>query len=114
MTERSLYILGFVDGVREFLSLFHWDLRSEIGVVASAQTVNNALYRRLIEEPELREGPLRAILFRLMERFYVVTDESGRVLRHDQCALCGLTLNSTTTLPGKGSQGVKSVMADRT
>jgi hypothetical protein len=76
-TERSLFILGYVQGLKEFLSLFHWELREKRGKIASPDTLSNTLYRRLLDEPELRAGPIRAILFRLLDDFYVITDEAG-------------------------------------
>ena len=76
-TERGLFILGYVQGLKEFLSLFDWELREKRGKIASPETVSNALYRRLLDEPELRAGPLRAILFRLLDDFYVITDQAG-------------------------------------
>jgi hypothetical protein len=76
-TERSLFILGYVQGLKEFLSLFRWELREKRGRISSADTLNNALYRRLLDEPELRAGPIRAILFRLLDDFYVITDQAG-------------------------------------
>src|SRR5262249_42954806 len=79
-TDRGLFILGYVQGLQGFLSLFEWELREKSGKFASPETISNALYRRLLDKPELRAGPLRAILFRLLDDFYVITDQPIRKL----------------------------------
>jgi hypothetical protein len=76
-TDRGLFILGYVQGLKEFLSLFDWELREKRSKFVSPETISDALYRRLLAEPELRAGPLRAILFRFLDDFYVITDQAG-------------------------------------
>jgi hypothetical protein len=77
---REIFILGYVNGLDELLSQFDFQIRSGVGKTFDAHILDEALYKKLINEPELRSGPVRDILMSILNDYAVLTDRAGNNL----------------------------------
>jgi hypothetical protein len=74
---RQVFVLGYVTGLEQLFSSFNWQLRSAAGKDFNAETLSEDLYKKLLNEPELRSGPVRESLMQVLSNYVVVTDRLG-------------------------------------
>jgi hypothetical protein len=72
--------LGYLNGIEQVLSIVGWSMRSRPNVTVTPQTVSDALYKKLVQEPELRSGPLRESLWKIADDYVIITDRAGSAL----------------------------------
>src|SRR5690349_7388793 len=60
---RQEFVLGYLNGIEQILSIVGWSMRSRPKVTLTPQVLSEALYKKLVQEPELRSGPLRESLW---------------------------------------------------
>ena len=77
---REVFVLGYVNGLEQLLSFYNFQIRSGADKGFDAQVINDALYTKLLNEPELRNGPVREILMRVLNDYVVLTDKMGNRL----------------------------------
>lgn len=77
---RQEFVLGYLNGIEQVLSIVGWSMRSRPNVTVTPQAVSDALYKKLIQEPELRSGPLRESLWKIADDYVVITDRAGSAL----------------------------------
>ena len=77
---REIFILGYVNGLEQLLSHFNFQIRSGAGKTFDAHILDEALYKKLVNEPELRSGPVRETLMSILNDYAVLTDRVGNNL----------------------------------
>ena len=77
---REIFVLGYVNGLEQLLSSYNFQIRSGVGKDFDAQVLDEAMYKKLIREPELRNGPVREILMSVLNDYAVLTDKVGNSL----------------------------------
>lgn len=78
--QRAAFVTGFMNGVEEIFSLHGWQIRSRPDVNISPVIITELLYRRLVQQPELRGGPVRESLWKVIDENLIVTDRTGASL----------------------------------
>jgi hypothetical protein len=79
-TIREIFVLGYVNGLEQLLSSYDFQIRSSVGKDFDAQVLDEAIYKKLLKEPELRSGPVREILMSVLNDYAVLTDKVGNSL----------------------------------
>jgi len=79
-TIREIFVLGYVNGLEQLLSSYNFQIRSSVGKDFDAQVLDEAMYKKLLKEPELRSGPVREILMSVLNDYVVLTDKVGNNL----------------------------------
>ena len=82
-TNRVVYVAGFLNGARSLLKVFEMDMRGKDGSI-TIDDLEEQLYRRLVNEPELRNGRISDILYGMIDRLMVLTDKEGHALDSKQ------------------------------
>jgi hypothetical protein len=77
---REIFVLGYVNGLEQLLSHYNFQIRSGKGKYFDAHVLDEALYKKLLDEPELRNGPVREILLSVLNDYAVLTDRAGNNL----------------------------------
>ncbi len=77
---RQEFVLGYLNGIEQVLSVVGWSMRSRPKVNVTPQVLSEALYKKLVQEPELRSGPLRESLWTVADSYIVITDRAGSAL----------------------------------
>ena len=77
---REIFVLGYVNGLEQLLSHYNFQIRSGKGKYFDAHVLDEALYKKLLAEPELRNGPVREILLSVLNDYAVLTDRAGNNL----------------------------------
>ena len=77
---REIFVLGYVNGLEQLLSHYNFQIRSTAGNPFDAHVLDEALYKRLLNEPELRSGPVRETLMSVLNDYAVLTDRVGNNL----------------------------------
>ena len=77
---REIFVLGYVNGLEQLLSSYNFQIRSGVGKDFDAQVLDEAMYKKLLKEPELRNGPVREILMSVLNDYVVLTDKVGNNL----------------------------------
>ena len=77
---REIFVLGYVNGLEQLLSHYDFQIRSGVGKYFDAHVLDEALYKKLLNEPELRNGPVRGILMSVLNDYAVLTDRVGNNL----------------------------------
>jgi hypothetical protein len=77
---REIFVLGYVNGLEQLLSHYNFQIRSGKGKYFDAHVLDEALYKKLLNEPELRNGPVREILLSVLNDYAVLTDRVGNNL----------------------------------
>ena len=77
---REIFVLGYVNGLEQLLSSYNFQIRSGVGKDFDAQVLDEAMYKKLTKEPELRNGPVREILMSVLNDYVVLTDKVGNSL----------------------------------
>ena len=77
---REIFVLGYVNGLEQLLSHYDFQIRSGKGKHFDAHVLDEALYKKLLNEPELRNGPVRQILLTVLNDYAVLTDKAGNNL----------------------------------
>jgi hypothetical protein len=79
-TIRGEFVLGYLNGIEQILSIVGWSMRSRPTVNVTPQVLSEALYKKLVQEPELRSGPLRESLWTVADNYIIITDRAGSAL----------------------------------
>src|ERR1043166_1632351 len=79
-TIRGEFVLGYLNGLEQVLSMVGWSMRSRPTVNVTPQVISEALYKKLVQEPELRSGPLRESLWTVADNYIIITDRAGSAL----------------------------------
>ena len=74
------FVLGYVNGLEQLLSHYNFQIRSAAGKTFDAHVLDEALYKKLVNEPELRSGPVRETLMGILNDYAVLTDRVGNNL----------------------------------
>ena len=77
---REIFVLGYVNGLEQLLSHYDFQIRSGVGKYFDAHVLDEALYKKLLNEPELRNGPVRETLMSVLNDYAVLTDRVGNNL----------------------------------
>ena len=77
---REIFVLGYVNGLEQLLSHYDFQIRSGVGKYFDAHVLDEALYKKLLNEPELINGPVRGILMSVLNDYAVLTDRVGNNL----------------------------------
>jgi hypothetical protein len=77
---REIFVLGYVNGLEQLLSHYNFQIRSASGKHFDAHILDEALYKKLLNEPELRNGPVRETLMSVLNDYAVLTDRVGNNL----------------------------------
>ena len=77
---RETFVLGYVNGLEQLLSSYNFQIRSGAGKDFDAHVLDEALYKKLLNEPELRSGPVRETLMNVLNDYAVLTDRVGNSL----------------------------------
>jgi hypothetical protein len=77
---RETFVLGYVTGLEQLLSAYNFQIRSGSGKSFDARVLDEALYKKLVNEPELRNGPVRETLMSVLNDYAVLTDRVGNNL----------------------------------
>ena len=77
---REIFVLGYVNGLEQLLSHYNFQIRSGAGKTFDAHVLDEALYKKLLNEPELRSGPIRETLIIVLNDYAVLTDRVGNNL----------------------------------
>ena len=77
---REIFILGYINGLDQLLSHFNFQIRSGAGKTFDAHILDEALFKKLVSEPELRSGPVRETLMSILNDYAVLTDRVGNKL----------------------------------
>jgi hypothetical protein len=77
---REIFVLGYVNGLEQLLSHYSFQIRSGKGKYFDAHVLDEALYKKLLNEPELRTGPVREPLLSVLNDYAVLTDMAGNNL----------------------------------
>ena len=77
---REIFVLGYVNGLEQLLSQYNFQIRSGAGKTFDAHVLDEALYKKLLNEPELRKGPVREILMTVLNDYAILTDRVGNNL----------------------------------
>jgi hypothetical protein len=77
---REIFVLGYVNGLEQLLSHYNFQIRSGAGKTFDAHVLDEALYKKLVNEPELRSGPVRETLMSILNDYAVLTDRVGNNL----------------------------------
>ena len=77
---REIFVLGYVNGLEQLLSHYNFQIRSGAGKTFDAHVLDEALYKKLVNEPELRSGPVRETLMIVLNDYAVLTDRVGNNL----------------------------------
>ena len=72
---REIFVLGYVNGLEQLLSHYDFQIRSGVGKYFDAHVLDEALYKKLLNEPELR-----GILMSVLNDYAVLTDRVGNNL----------------------------------
>ena len=77
---RQEFVLGYLNGIEQILSIVGWSMRSRPKINLTPQVISEALYKKLLQEPELRSGPLRESLWNVADNYIIITDRAGSAL----------------------------------
>ena len=77
---REIFVLGYVNGLEQLLSHYNFQIRSRAEKTFDVQVLAEALYKKLLAEPELRSGPVRETLMIILNDYAVLTDRAGNRL----------------------------------
>ncbi len=77
---REIFVLGYVNGLEQLLSHYDFQIRSGADKTFDAHVLDEALYKKLANEPELRSGPVREALMSVLNDYAVLTDRVGNNL----------------------------------
>lgn len=77
---REIFVLGYINGLEQLLSHYDFQIRSAAGKSFDAHVLDEALYKKLANEPELRSGPVRETLMSVLNDYAVLTDRIGNNL----------------------------------
>jgi hypothetical protein len=77
---REIFVLGYVNGLEQLLSHYDFQIRGGAGKTFDAHILDEALYKKLLNEPELRNGPVRETLMSVLNDYAVLTDRVGHNL----------------------------------
>jgi hypothetical protein len=77
---REIFVLGYVNGLEQLLSHYSFQIRSGKGKYFDANVLDEALYKKLLNEPELRNGPVRETQLSVLNDYEVLTDMAGNNL----------------------------------
>jgi hypothetical protein len=77
---RGEFVLGYLNGIEQILSIVGWSMRGRPKVNVTPQAISEALYKKLTQEPELRSGPLRESLWMVADNYIIITDRAGSAL----------------------------------
>ena len=77
---REIFVLGYVNGLEQLLSSYNFQIRSGVGKDFDAQVLDEAIYKKLLKEPKLRNGTVREILMSVLNDYVVLTDKVGNNL----------------------------------
>ncbi len=77
---REIFVLGYVNGLEQLLSSYNFQIRSGAGKDFDAHVLEEALYKKLLNEPELRNGSVRETLMNVLNDYAVLTDRVGNNL----------------------------------
>ena len=76
--SRATYVIGFMNGLEYVVRLYGGELRSARDSRVTYDEMSEVVYRRLVREPELRQGPMSEIIVStLMGPYVMITDRSG-------------------------------------
>lgn len=76
--QRLLYVIGYTEALQLLVRSFNWDVRTRERGGVTMDQFSERLYRRLLNERELRAGPVGEILFQTINETSVVTDRKGK------------------------------------
>lgn len=92
-SARVAYVLGYMNGIQQMFDQFAMEIRADSEKPLTSGMISEDLYRKLLAEPELRNGPVNEILFAVFAPRVVVTDKAGnqiptweKLLTTSQCA----------------------------
>ena len=77
---REIFVLGYINGLEQLLSSYNFQIRSGAGRDFDAHVLEEALYKKLLNEPELRSGSVRETLMNVLNDYVVLTDRVGNNL----------------------------------
>jgi hypothetical protein len=77
---REIFVLGYVNGLEQLLSHYNFQIRSGAAKTFDAHVLDEALYKKFLNEPELRSGPVRETLMSVLNDYAVLTDRVGNNL----------------------------------
>ena len=77
---REIFVLGYVNGLEQLLSIYNFQIRSRNAKTFDVHVLDEALYKKLLAEPELRSGPVRETLMIILNDYAVLTDQVGNRL----------------------------------
>ena len=77
---REIFVLGYVNGLEQLLSYYNFQIRSRNENPFDVHVLDEALYKKLLAEPELRSGPVRETLIIILNDYAVLTDRAGNRL----------------------------------
>jgi len=77
---REIFVLGYVNGLEQLLSHYNFQIRSRAEKTFDVHVLDEALYKKLLAEPELRSGPVRETLMIILNDYAVLTDRAGNRL----------------------------------
>ena len=77
---REIFVLGYINGLEQLLSSYNFQIRSGAGRDFDAHVLEEALYKKLLNEPELRSGSVREALMNVLNDYVVLTDRVGNNL----------------------------------
>jgi len=77
---REIFVLGYVNGLEQLLSNYNFQIRSRAEKTFDVHVLAEALYEKLLAEPELRSGPVRETLMIILNDHAVLTDRAGNRL----------------------------------
>jgi len=77
---REIFVLGYVNGLEQLLSSYNFQIRSGVNKNFDAHVLEEALYKKLLNEPELRNGSVKETLMIVLNDYAVLTDRVGNNL----------------------------------
>jgi len=79
-SHRVVYVNGFLNGARTFLGAVKLDL-SVTGESITCTEIEEQLFRRLLDEPELRSARISELMLNLISRSMILTDKDGNPIQ---------------------------------
>jgi hypothetical protein len=79
-TSRGIYVMGYIDGIEEMLIAHGIEVRAPTGTYVSPQLLSEAMYNKLLREPELRQGAAQTILMQVAGSVLMVSDRNGQAI----------------------------------
>src|SRR5206468_1902071 len=78
--SRAMFVTGYLNGVQLIFSNFGWELRNASSRPMTVDAISERLYRKLLNEPELRGGAVKDVLLAVLNEFATLTDKTGKAL----------------------------------